>query len=148
MSTDAKIRKGATTESFDFGATAHATAPPLTEARVAIVTTAGLRLDGGLWRESQGFVALSSAERNLTLAHASSNFDRTGFATDLNVVYPADRLDEMAAAGSIGSVASQHLSFMGAQPDHNLETLRLDTGPAAAKLLRDDGVNVVLLTPV
>ena len=48
----------------------------------------------------------------------------------------------------IGSVASRHISFMGAQPDHNLSTMRLDTGPAAAKILRDDGVDVVLLTPV
>jgi hypothetical protein len=37
---------------------------------------------------------------------------------------------------------------MGAQPDHVLETLRLDTGPAAAELLKADGVDVVLLTPV
>ena len=148
MSIDAIIRKGATTESFDFGSTPCAIAPSLSQARVAIVTTAGLRPDGGTWRDGQGYVVLPAAERRLTLAHASSNFDRTGFATDLNVVYPADRLDEMAAAGRIGSVASQHLSFMGAQPDHVLETLRLDTGPAAAKLLRDDGVNVVFLTPV
>ena len=37
---------------------------------------------------------------------------------------------------------------MGAQLDHTLTTIRLDTGPAAARLLRDDGVDVVLLTPV
>jgi D-proline reductase (dithiol) PrdB len=86
--------------------------------------------------------------RDLRLAHASSNFDRSGFVADLNVVYPIDRLHEMAADGRIGSVASRHLSFMGAQPDHVLETLRLDTGPAAAQLLREDGVDVVLLTPV
>ena len=49
---------------------------------------------------------------------------------------------------AIGSVASRHLSFMGAQTDHTLTTLRLDTGPAAARLLLDDGVDVVLLTPV
>lgn len=148
MSADAKIRKGATTEAFDFGVTACAVAPSLGDARIAIVTTAGLRPDGGVWRDGQGFVVLPAGSRDLTLAQNSSNFDRTGFATDINVVYPADRLDELAASGVIGSVASQHLSFMGAQPDHVLETLRLDTGPAAAKLLRDDGVDVVLLTPV
>jgi D-proline reductase (dithiol) PrdB len=148
MKSDAMIRKGSTTDAFDFGITACATAPPLNEARVAIVTTAGLRPDGGLWKEGQGFVVLPAAERSLSLAHASSNFDRSGILSDLNVVYPADRLEELAARGVIGSVASQHLSFMGAQPDHVLETLRLDTGPAAAKLLVDDGVNVVFLTPV
>jgi hypothetical protein len=37
---------------------------------------------------------------------------------------------------------------MGAQPDHTLTTLRVDTGPAAARLLLEDDVDVVLLTPV
>lgn len=63
-------------------------------------------------------------------------------------VLPADRLAELAADGTIGSVATNHLSFMGAQTDETFATLRLDTGPAAAQLLRDDGVDVVLLTPV
>jgi D-proline reductase (dithiol) PrdB len=63
-------------------------------------------------------------------------------------VYPVDRLEELVAEGVIGSVASRHVAFMGAQPDHNLTTMRVDSGPAAAKLLRDDGVDVVVLTPV
>ena len=47
MSTDAIVRRGANgLEVFDFGTTACTTAPPLSEARVAIVTTAGLRPDG------------------------------------------------------------------------------------------------------
>ena len=37
----------------------------------------------------------------------------------------------VALGGAIGSVASRHLAFMGAQPDHNLTTLRLDTEPRA-----------------
>lgn len=150
MSSDELVRRNVDgVEVFDFGGTPAAVAPPLSHARVAIVTTAGLRADGGaVWTQGQGFVALDAAERALTLAHASPNFDRTGIVSDLNVVYPVDRLDELAARGEIGSVASQHLSFMGAQPDHTLATLRLDSGPAAAELLKADGVDVVLLTPV
>lgn len=149
MTTDDRLRANAATESFDFGEPVATLAPPLSAARVAIVTTAGFHgPSGGTWSEGQGFVAFASDDRRLTLAHRSSNFDRSGVSADLNVVYPADRLDEMAADGAIGSVASQHLSFMGAQPDHVLETLRLDTGPAAAELLKADGVDVVLLTPV
>jgi D-proline reductase (dithiol) PrdB len=68
-------------------------------------------------------------------------------AADLNVVYPIDRLNELADQGVIGAVAPRHLAFQGAQID-NLEMLRLDTGPAAAKLLKDDGVDAVLLTPI
>ena len=63
------------------------------------------------------------------------------------MVYPADRLVEMAAEGVIGAVGRHHVAFLGAQ-DETMSTIRLDTGPAAAKILRDDDVDVVLLTPV
>ncbi|MEX2626146.1 MAG: glycine/sarcosine/betaine reductase selenoprotein B family protein [Ilumatobacteraceae bacterium] len=136
-------------DTFDHGDPAATVAPALAEARVAIVTTAGLRPDGGgSWTEGQGFVVLDGDARDLTVAHASANFDRAGVAADLDVVYPVDRLAEAAADGRIGSVAPRHVAFMGAQLDHTLTTLRLDTGPAAAKVLLDDGVDVVLLTPV
>jgi D-proline reductase (dithiol) PrdB len=150
ISSDSVVRRGVNEiDAFDFGTTAATVAPPLANARVAIVTTAGFRSDGiGSWSEGQGFVTLDARERNLVLAHASVNFDRVGLMADLNVAYPADRLDELAARGVIGSVATNHLSFMGAQTDHNLTTLRLDTGPAAAQQLLDDGVQVVFLTPV
>lgn len=135
---------------YEFERTPFTQPPPLSQARVAIVTTAGLRTDGSaLWLPGdQTFTLLNGQQRNVRLGHFSPNFDRSGFALDLNVVYPIDRLQELAANGTIGSVASTHISFMGAQPDHTLTTMRLDTGPAAAKILRDDGVDVVLLTPV
>jgi D-proline reductase (dithiol) PrdB len=125
-------------------------APPLRDATVAIVTTAGLRHDGvHVWQSGdESFVRLDGNRRDLSLTHASPNFDRTGFATDLNVVYPIDRLHELAADGVIGRVSDVHLSFMGAQGDHTLSTIRLDTGPQAATVLREAGVDVVLLTPV
>jgi D-proline reductase (dithiol) PrdB len=150
MSSDAAVRRGVEdVDAFEFGPTPVTTAPPLDRARVAIVTTAGLRGDGEReWTEGQGFVALDGLRRDLTLAHVSVNFDRSGLAADLNVAYPVDRLAELAAEGVIGSVASRHLSFMGAQTDHTMTTIRLDTGPAAARLLAEDGVDVVLPTPV
>ena len=82
---------------------------------------------------------------NMT-AHWSPNFDIIGFAADVNVVFPIDRLDELAARGTIGRVASHHLSYSGNQFD--LSAVRLDRGPAGAKWLKAQGVDVVLLTPV
>ena len=65
------------------------------------------------------------------------------------MVFPLDRLHELAAEGVIGSVAPRHLAFVGNNHhDETLTTIRLDSGPAAAALLREDGVDVVLLTPV
>ena len=129
--------------------------PPLSEARVAIVTSAALTRSGGV-AHAQGekwkfadyhFETLPSDARDLQLGHVSPNFDRAGFAADLNVVYPIDRLQELADQGVIGSVANYHYSFAGNQPD-GLSALRLDTGPACATRMREDGVNIVLLTPV
>ena len=135
---------------FAFDEVPWTTPKPIHESRVAIVTTAGLRVENDAdWNAGdQGFTLIPHDAENLTLAHFSPNFDRVGWILDKNVVFPIDRLHEMAEEGIIGSVANTHISFMGAQPDHTLETIRLDSGPAAAKLLADDEVDLVLLTPV
>lgn len=137
-------------KSFAFDDVPWTTPKPLHESRVAIVTTAGLRVENNAdWNAGdQGFTQIPHDAENLTLAHYSPNFDRVGWVLDKNVVFPIDRLNELAEDGIIGSVANTHISFMGAQPDHTLETIRLDSGPAAAKLLKDDEVDLVLLTPV
>ena len=57
----------------------------------------------GTWTIGQSFVVHDSTERNLTLAHTSPNFERSGLAADIDVVYPIDRLGELAASGRIGS---------------------------------------------
>ena len=137
-------------KSFAFDDVPWTTPKPLHESRVAIVTTAGLRVENNAdWNAGdQGFTQIPHDAENLTLAHYSPNFDRVGWVLDKNVVFPIDRLYELAEDGIIGSVAKTHISFMGAQPDHTLETIRLDSGPAAAKLLQDDEVDLILLTPV
>ena len=137
-------------KSFTFDDVPWTTPKPLHQSRVAIVTTAGLRVESNAdWNAGdQGFTQIPHDAENLTLAHYSPNFDRVGWVLDKNVVFPIDRLYELAEDGIIGSVAKTHISFMGAQPDHTLETIRLDSGPAAAKLLKDDEVDLVLLTPV
>jgi D-proline reductase (dithiol) PrdB len=122
---------------------------PLSDATVAIVTSAALHDP-----DEERFVAgdtsyrvIKSDQRNLVLGHWSPNFDRTGIAIDLNVVFPIDRLDELALDGVIGAVAPHHYSFAGNQPD-DVATVRLDSGPAVAAALLADGVDVVVLTPV
>lgn len=131
--------------------------PPLSEARVAIVTTAAMMRPGDEpWEHGQtSFRVFDRAERNLIVSHISPNFDRSGVSADLNVVYPIDRLEEMADESVIGDVSPRHVSFHGAVmlggiagTGNQLRTVILDTGPAAAKLLREEGVDVVVLTPV
>lgn len=123
--------------------------PPLNEAKVAIVTTAGLRHQNDpSWDvQDPSFRVFESDDRDIQLGHLSPNFDRSGFVADINVVYPIDRLNELAEQGVIGSVAPRHISFMGAQ-GKTMSGIRLDSGPAMAQLLTEDGVDIALLTPV
>eukprot|EP01041_Mallomonas_annulata_P031846 gene31846-biopygen24252 len=125
------------------------TPPPLSRSTVAIVTSAALYAAGdeAFGAADTGFRLIDRDRRDLVLGHWSPNFDRAGVAVDLNVVYPIDRLEELAAAGTIGAVAPRHVSFAGNQPD-DVSTIRLDSGPAAAAALKADGVDVVILTPV
>ncbi len=123
--------------------------PPLASATVAIVTSAALHTsdDSGFAGADTSYRFIDRDRRDLILGHWSPNFDRAAITMDLNVVYPIDRLEELAARGVIGAVAPRHVSFAGNQPD-DVATIRLDSGPAAAAALRADGVDVVLLTPV
>ena len=133
----------------EFETTAFSLPPPLSEASVAIVTSAALYVEGepAFAASDPQLKALDDGVRNLRLGHFSPNFDRGAYASDLNVVYPVDRLHELADRGVIGRVAPRHYSCAGNQ-DESVSRLRLDTGPQAAKQLLADGVHVVLLAPV
>ena len=131
-----------------FADTAFTTPPPLDCATVAVVTTASLHHpdQDDFGPADTGYRILEGDRRDYVTGHWSPNFDVIGFAADMNVVFPLDRLDELAATGTIGRVADHHLSYAGNQFD--LSAVRLDSGPAGAKWLVEQGVDVVLLTPV
>lgn len=122
--------------------------PPLGERRIAIISTAGLHTRG-----DRPFTDLSAEYRiipgeivakDLVMSHLSTNFDRTGFQQDWNVLFPIDRLRGFAEQGVIGSVADFHYSFMGATDPLQMESTAKDL----ARLLIKDQVNGVLLVPV
>lgn len=129
--------------------------PPLAQRRVAIVSTAGVHR-----RDDRPFAVTSGNSRaiagdyrlipsdvrahDLVMSHVSTNFDRTGFQQDWNVVFPLDRLHALAAEGVIGSVAAFHYSFMGATAPEHLQP----SAQALARLLVQDQVTAVLLVPV
>lgn len=141
---------GTPVEIPDYGETPFVAPPSLSDARVALCTTAALHLPGAepFGRNDTRFQLLPSDRRDLVLGHTSQNFDRLAATLDLNVVYPIQRLDELAAEGKIGSVSPVHAAFVGNQTDETLETILLDSGPAAAQAFIDAGVDVVVLTPV
>jgi D-proline reductase (dithiol) PrdB len=123
-------------------------AKPVAESKIAIISTAGLHR-----REDSPFVPGAGDYRiipddadmdTLMMSHLSTNFDRTGFFQDVNTAFPIDRLHELDEQGVVGSVASRHYSFMGATPPAMMEPVARDL----AGLLKDDGVDAVVLVPV
>ena len=131
-----------------FESTAFTIPPPLAEATVALVTTASLHHpdQDDFSPVDIGYRVLDGSRRDYVTGHWSPNFDMAGFAYDMNTVFPLDRLDELAERDIIGRVADQHLAYAGNQFD--LAGIRLDSGPAGGRWLKEQGVDVVLLTPV
>ena len=120
---------------------------PLRQMRIAIISTAGVGLRGeppygfaGEYRVLPGDIE----DVDIALNHVSINFDRTGFQQDVNVVFPLQRLKELAQAGKIGSVADYHYSFMGATDPTRME----ESAAQVAELLKQDGVDGAILVPV
>lgn len=124
------------------------TGPKLAERRVSLISTAGLHRRGDRPFESMTgdyrVIPGNIQAEDLVMTHISTNFDRTGFQQDWNVVFPLDRLHEMADNGLIGNVADYHYSFMGATDPVAME-------PEArhlAELLIGDRVDAAMLIPV
>jgi D-proline reductase (dithiol) PrdB len=85
-----------------------------------------------------------TSAQDLVMTHISTNFDRTGFVQDWNVVFPLDPLHELAREQLIGSVADFHYSFMGATDPEQMA----DPAQNLAKLLQGDQVDAAFLVPV
>lgn len=122
--------------------------PPLSERRVAIVSSAGIHL-----RSDKHFVGGDGDYRaipkdadpgDIVMTHISPNYDRTAFMQDLNTVLPLDRMAELADEGVVGSVAAHHYSFMGATDPRDME----GEARQLAGRLKADAVDSVVLIPV
>ena len=122
---------------------------PLTAARLAIVTTAGLHRRGdrpfGPGEQTYRVIPSDTPVRDLIQSHTSLGFDRVPMMRDPNVCFPVDRLRELIARGELGGTGPHHYSFMGAQRD--LKRIQEETGPEVGRRLRDEGVDVALITP-
>src|SRR3984957_2651878 len=130
-----------TTTPFRFG-------PRLSERRVAIVSSAALIRRGdkpfpfgsGEFRAGSG----DWGHGDILMSHVSINFDRAGFQRDLNVVYPVDRLRELAAQDVIAGAADTHFTVMGSTDPAGMTA----TADQIAGQLRQERIDSILLSPV
>lgn len=127
---------------------------PLREARIGLVTTAGLyrpgtdqpfeRIRGGdsSFRIIPDDVSLPS----LAIGQTSDAFDRQPMEADRNAAFPVDRLRALVERGEVGSSASRHLSFNGSITAPG--RLVRQVAPEAAEVFRQEQVDAALLVPV
>jgi D-proline reductase (dithiol) PrdB len=124
-------------------------ASPLPACRLAIVTTAGLHRRGdrpfGPGEQTYRVIPSDTPAADILQSHTSLGFDRVPTMRDLNICFPVDRLRELIARGELGGTGPNHYSFMGAQRD--LKRVHEETGPEVGRRLRDEGVQVALITP-
>jgi D-proline reductase (dithiol) PrdB len=126
---------------------------PLAQSKVALVTTAGVH-----HRDQRPFdmkdpdgdpsfrvIDASSPLRDLMVTH--DYYDHSDADRDINIVFPIERLWELEKEGLIGEVARTHYGFMGHILGRHIQTLLNLSAPEAAKRLKLDDVDIVLLTP-
>ncbi|MEJ2699721.1 MAG: glycine/sarcosine/betaine reductase selenoprotein B family protein [Desulfuromonadales bacterium] len=126
---------------------------PLSECRVAVVTTAGVH------HASQPPFDMEDPEGDPTFRELDSEtimkdfrithdyYDHSDAEKDLNIVLPLDRLWEFEAQGVIGRLAGTHYGFMGHIDGRHIPTLIEKSARKVAARLKVDGVDAVLLTP-
>jgi D-proline reductase (dithiol) PrdB len=122
--------------------------PPLARRRIAVVSSAALIKRGDqpfpFGSGEVRFVAADTPPGDLLISHVSINFDRTGWQRDINVVFPIDRLRELAASGEIGGVADTHYTVMGSTDPAAMD----EAVEQIAGQLRQERIDSVLLSPV
>ncbi len=122
----------------------------LDKMNISIVTTAGVRLNSQEPYNDEGderfyVIPGDTTVDDLTINYASpANYDFSDSLKDINIVFPIDRLRELAQAGVIAGVAKKHISLMGYTM--RLKKIYEETVPAIAKELERSNTNGVILT--
>jgi len=125
---------------------------PARECTVAMVTTAGVHLssdkpfDMSDRAGDPSFREIPSDVSGSGLMVTHDYYDHRDADRDINVVFPIDRLREMAKDGEIGGLAPVFHSFMGHIEEPHLPELRERTSVEVARRLAGEGVDLVLLS--
>lgn len=124
---------------------------PLSAARVALLTSGGISRTCELpWnpdaRNDFRLDEIPPETPSEGFQVHDSYYDHSDAESDINTVFPLERLGELAAEGVIGSVAPRHWSgFMGRI--YKRRQLLETEAPAFAKLLAEDRVDALVAVP-
>ncbi|HZE71168.1 MAG TPA: glycine/sarcosine/betaine reductase selenoprotein B family protein [Pyrinomonadaceae bacterium] len=123
----------------------------LSQTRLTFVSSAGIQPRGSMPFDvvhpvgDFSFRRVPSALSVSDLEIHQIKYPTTGALRDLNVIFPIERLQELAAEGLIGELTPNFFSFIGYQmdPEHFEQTLAEDIADAVVS----DGAEAALLCP-
>ncbi len=124
---------------------------PLSECRLAFVSTAGVQPRGSGPFDTvhpvgdYTFRRVPSASRVEDLEIHQLKYPTAGATRDLNVIFPIERLQELATEGVIGGLTEHFFSFIG----YNMDPERLERTLAEdlATAVSEEGADIALAAP-
>ena len=124
---------------------------PLAASRLAFVSSAGVQPKGTLPFDvvhpvgDYGFRRVPSTAQPADLEIHQLKYPTVGANRDLNVIFPIERLRELAAEGVVGALTPDFFSFIG----YNMDPERLERTLAEeiAEVVVGEGADAVLLAP-
>ena len=124
---------------------------PMNEWKVGLVSSCGVHLrsqkpfDTDAYEGDWSNREIPSNTNPKELMITDSHYDHSEADEEINCMYPITRLHELVDEGAIASVTDTFFGFMGWVADP--KDLIADTAPQAANKLKEEGADVVLLTP-
>ena len=124
---------------------------PLSESRLTFVSSAGVQPAGTMPFDvvhpvgDYTFRRVPSSSKPSDLEIHQIKYPTHGARKDLNVIFPIERLQELATEGVIGGLTENFFSFIG----YNMDPERLERTLAEdiAEAVEAEGADVVLLAP-
>jgi len=126
---------------------------PVAESKLALVTTGGVHLkkqepfdmvdpngDAG-FRE----IPFDTPINELKITH--NYYDHRNADKDINIIFPLERVLHLQGNREIGELSQYHFSFMGHILGDQLDVLRNHSIPLLIKRLKEEQVDIVVLSP-
>ncbi|WP_078544568.1 glycine/sarcosine/betaine reductase selenoprotein B family protein [Litchfieldia alkalitelluris] len=124
---------------------------PIRESKLAFISTSGVQLKGTLPFDTvhpigdYTYRKVPSSSKPADLEIHQLKYPTVGANRDINVIYPIERLQELAEGGVIGGLTENFFSFIGynMDPDKLEETLAENIADAVVK----EHADIALLAP-
>jgi D-proline reductase (dithiol) PrdB len=119
----------------------------LKDSRVAFITAGGIHQKAQTPFNTAGDYSYREIPSDIPTSElmvTHGGFDNSDINKDVNAMFPLDRLRELRDQGFIGSLADTMYGFMGG--GGNIDKFKEETGPAIAKGLKAQGVDIVVCT--